>query len=47
MAKQQAVVPCDKKNGVWGPLRVKRRFSPARKSLDVVRNLLQAHKATA
>lgn len=47
MTNQQATTVCDEENILRNPLRVERKFSPPRKSLDVVRNLLRAHQATA
>lgn len=48
MANQQATaVAVEESPSPRTPLRVRRKFSPPRKSLDVVRNLLRAHQATA
>lgn len=47
MASQQVAAVCDKEQRVWSPVRVRRKFSAPRKSLDMVRNLLRAHQATA
>lgn len=48
MANQQAAaVVMEERPAPRTPLRVRRKFSPPRKSLDVVRNLLRAHQATA
>lgn len=48
MANQQAAaVVVEERPAPRTTLRVRRKFSPPRKSMDVVRNLLRAHQATA